>query len=71
MNIERDEHGCWWIRDIPGGGDCGPYDTKQEAADDRIGLARFAAANPKILEAFETLTLGERIDHGPRLECGP
>ena len=50
MKIERDEHGCWWIRDIPGGGDCGPYDTKQEANDDRIGLARFAAANPKLIE---------------------
>jgi len=30
----------WWITDIPESEDCGPYETKSEAEDDRKGLAR-------------------------------
>lgn len=48
MKLDRID-GEWWIIDIPGGGNAGPYGTKQEANDDRIGLERFAKANEKLL----------------------
>lgn len=31
----------WWIVDIPDCQDCGPYETKDDAEDDRWGLERF------------------------------
>lgn len=30
----------WWITGVPESEDCGPYDTKKEAEEDRVGLAR-------------------------------
>jgi len=30
----------WWITGVPESEDCGPYDTKAEAEEDRIGLER-------------------------------
>jgi hypothetical protein len=39
MSIKKCEDG-WWIVD-PNNEDCGPYDTKAEATDDKQGLARF------------------------------
>lgn len=32
--------GEWWITGVPECEDCGPYDTKAEAEEDRVGLAR-------------------------------
>jgi len=36
--VKRDDG--WWIAEVPGGGDCGPYATKAEADEDRRGLER-------------------------------
>ena len=30
----------WWILDVPDSNDCGPYDTRSEAEDDRRGISR-------------------------------
>jgi hypothetical protein len=39
--VERREDG-WWITGLPEDvGDCGPYDTKASAEDDRRGMERF------------------------------
>lgn len=38
LKIEKREDG-WWI--VEGDEDCGPYKTKREANEDRIGLQRF------------------------------
>jgi hypothetical protein len=40
MKPERREDG-WWITEIPGCEDCGPYDTKADATDDMQGVKRF------------------------------
>lgn len=39
MELEKRKDG-WWITNMPDGGECGPYDTKAEAADDKRGLKR-------------------------------
>lgn len=37
----------WWIVDDAGRlPDHGPYDTRREADEDRVGLARFCRAHP-------------------------
>ncbi len=33
--------GQWWITEVPGCLDCGPYETKDEAEDNRHGMERF------------------------------
>ena len=31
----------WWVTGLPDYDDCGPYDTRKEAEEDRIGMERF------------------------------
>lgn len=52
MRIVKRDDG-WWIIGVPAavaGGerhtDCGPYRTKADAADDKLGLERFFRAHP-------------------------
>jgi len=49
----------WWIVDVPNAPDCGPYDSKREAEDDRRGMERF--------EKFEDrpgfVTVDRKRDH--------
>jgi len=40
MRTER-KGTAWWITNIPDCDDCGPYDRKDDAEDDRRGLERF------------------------------
>jgi len=40
MKIVRRNDG-WWIAEVPECKDCGPYDTKAEAQDDKRGLEAF------------------------------
>ena len=41
MQLIKREDG-WWIINVPSDvSECGPYDTKAEAADDMRGLKRF------------------------------
>ena len=40
MNIEKRSDG-YWITGVPEGSDCGPYDRKADANDDRRGMIRF------------------------------
>ena len=40
MTVKRRQDG-WWVCDVPETQDCGPYDTRGEADDDRRGLERF------------------------------
>jgi hypothetical protein len=37
-SVKRDDG--WWVTDIPDCQDCGPYDTKAAAEDDRKGMER-------------------------------
>ena len=44
----------WWIIGVPNTigeppTDCGPYDSRAEAAEDRDGLRRFCESNPRLL----------------------
>ncbi len=32
--------GKWWVTEVPESEDCGPYDTKAEAEEGRVGLER-------------------------------
>jgi hypothetical protein len=57
MRIAKQDDG-WWIFDVPSSQtsgkrftSCGPYRTKAEAADDRLGLERFFREHP-VLENF-------------------
>jgi hypothetical protein len=40
MKVKKKPDG-WWIIDLPYEcGDCGPYDTKEEAEEEKTGLQR-------------------------------
>lgn len=41
MKVVRRGKRDWWIIDVPGTDDCGPYPRKEEADEDRRGMERF------------------------------
>jgi hypothetical protein len=55
MEIEKRDDG-WWIVD-PNNEDCGPYDTKADATEDKQGLTRFYrhydGKTPEEVEKYE------------------
>ena len=63
MRIVKRDNG-WWIIGVPSAvagseryTDCGPYRTRADAADDKLGLERFFRAQPVcFLEIY--------LDHG-------
>lgn len=59
----RHDDGTWWVEGLPPyrvNGEtctaCGPYDTRREADDDRIGLQRFYRKNPEYATASRATT---------------
>ena len=40
MKSEKRADG-WWVVGLPDGPECGPYDRKDEAESDRVGMTRF------------------------------
>jgi hypothetical protein len=40
----------WYVVGLPGGPDCGPYDTRGEANEDRRGLIAFYQQNKHLIQ---------------------
>lgn len=45
MRLEK-RNGQWWIADVPGSPDQGPYSDRWEADDDMEGLQRYETLKP-------------------------
>ena len=64
MDIKKRADG-YWITNMPDGPDCGPYDRKADADDDRRGMMRFF----KHEHEWDFFTVERRPDRKAATDC--